>query len=165
MEHSAANTFLNDSQWVGKAQDHLHQHLQILASMVLHPHIMVRQSLQKMCENICAQSWKMLENARPVQLEMLAQLSVDQECPALRDQSCKTLQKLLKKVRDENDDEFPAWLVQLAHGKIFEVSQAISHPDYTENRFHDDTSLERYLATLHGFLVLLKFIEESRYVS
>ena len=74
-----------------------------------------------------------------------------------------TLESLLQKIREDNDDTEPSWLVDLAHSKIFETSKLLSDQEYTENLFHETKVLEKHLATIHGFLCLLKAIEKARY--
>ena len=57
-----------DSHWLGKAQDHLYQHMQIFASMTGNPEHQIRQALLGLCQTLQKQSWKALKNTRPVQV-------------------------------------------------------------------------------------------------
>ena len=41
------------------------------------------------------------------------------------------------------------------------MSETVSNPAFTETMFHEEKTLEKQLATLHGFLNLLKAIEDS----
>ena len=68
---------------------------------------------------------------------------------------------MLNRLKSEQSDEHPPWLIELAHSKIFSISNTLSNPAFTETLFHEEKSLEKHLATLHGFLTLLKAIEES----
>ena len=93
----------------------------------------------------------------------MALLCVDHEDQSIRDNSTQDMAELLAKLKkEENDEILPAWIVDLAHSKIFEVSKIVSAPSYMENLFHEEKTLERHLASMHGFLLMLKSIEEAR---
>ena len=93
----------------------------------------------------------------------MALLCVDHEDQSIRDKSAQSMAELLAKLRnEENDKVLPSWIVDLAHSKIFEVSKIVSAPSYMENLFHEEKTLERHLASMHGFLLMLKSIEDAR---
>ena len=76
------------------------------------------------------------------------------------------MQKIFAELRQEEEggNKVPEWVVELAHAKIFDVSKIVSAPSYMDNLFHEEKTLERHLASLHGFLLMLKSIEDARYV-
>ena len=77
------------------------------------------------------------------------------------------MQKIFAELRQEEEEggnKVPEWVVELAHAKIFDVSKIVSAPSYMDNLFHEEKTLERHLASLHGFLLMLKSIEDARYV-
>ena len=101
------------------------------------------------------------------QVEILALLCVDHEDQSIRDSSLQNMQKIFAELRQEDEEggnKVPEWVVELAHAKIFDVSKIVSAPSYMDNLFHEEKTLERHLASLHGFLLMLKSIEDARYV-
>jgi hypothetical protein len=98
-------------------------------------------------------------------VEILTLLCVDQESESLRVKSSRTLAQLLSFIRRQDGPD-PAkislWVVELAHIKLFQVSKALADPIYGDNLLHEENRLEQHLATMHGFLFLLKQIEDSR---
>ena len=59
---------LNDPQWLGKAQDHLYQHMQIFASMTVQNELKIREALLGLCTALQQLSWETLQNTRPLQV-------------------------------------------------------------------------------------------------
>ena len=116
----------------------------------------------------------MLINLFAKQVESLAHLCVDYESSQLRSEAWKVLNEMLTRLKNAEKgklvsdsatavgDKHPSWLIELAHGKIFSVSETLSNPAFTETMFHEEKSLEKHLASLHAFLNLLKAIEDSR---
>ena len=108
------------------------------------------------------------------QVESLAHLCVDYESSKLRIEAWKVLNEMLTRLKNAEKgklvsdsatavgDKHPSWLIELAHGKIFSVSETLSNPAFTETMFHEEKTLEKHLASLHAFLNLLKAIEDSR---
>ena len=97
----------------------------------------------------------------------MALLCVDHEDQSIRDSSLQNMQKIFAELRQEDEEggnKVPEWVVELAHAKIFDVSKIVSAPSYMDNLFHEEKTLERHLASLHGFLLMLKSIEDARYV-
>ena len=88
------------------------------------------------------------------------------------DNSVQNMQTIFAKLRREEEEKtgrqenraLPEWVIELAHAKIFDVSKIVSAPSYIENLFHEEKTLERHLASMHGFLLMLKSIEDTRYV-
>ena len=93
-------------------------------------------------------------------------LCVDHEDQSICDSSLQNMQKIFAELRQEEEggNKVPEWVVELAHAKIFDVSKIVSAPSYMDNLFHEEKTLERHLACLHGFLLMLKSIEDARYV-
>ena len=97
----------------------------------------------------------------------MALLCVDHEDQSICDSSLQNMQKIFAELRQEEEEggnKVPEWVVELAHAKIFDVSKIVSAPSYMDNLFHEEKTLERHLASLHGFLLMLKSIEDARYV-
>ena len=96
----------------------------------------------------------------------MALLCVDHEDQSICDSSLQNMQKIFAELRQEEEggNKVPEWVVELAHAKIFDVSKIVSAPSYMDNLFHEEKTLERHLASLHGFLLMLKSIEDARYV-
>ena len=86
--------------------------------------------------------------------------SEDEICHKSKQNMVDLLEKLRK--HEGKNGKLPTWIVELAHAKIFDVSQTISAPSFVENLFHEEKRLERHLASMHGFLLMLKSIEDSR---
>ena len=61
---------LNDSKWVGKAQDHLYQHMQMFVGLAVHPQNMIKEGLFGLCRDLQKKSWKALQNTRPLQVRV-----------------------------------------------------------------------------------------------
>jgi hypothetical protein len=59
---------LCDPQWVGKAQDHLLQHMQIFATMTVHPQLLVREALQTLCQSFLSHSVQTFRNTHALQV-------------------------------------------------------------------------------------------------
>lgn len=95
----------------------------------------------------------------------MALLCVDHESGFIRDQSWQTMDAILARLMQEEGQSHPKWLIDLTHCKIFDTCKVISDPEFAENLLHEEKALERHLATLHGFLLLFKAIEQSRYIS
>ena len=157
---------LNDPKWVGKAQDHLYQHVQMFVDMAVHPQSMIREALFDLCKALNKLSWSALQNTRPLQVEILSMLCVDHESLDLQIKAQKVLDEMLIRLKKEeavssSNKPHPSWLVELAHRKVFTISETVSNPAFTENLFHEEKTLEKHLASLHGFLTLLKAIEDS----
>ena len=99
------------------------------------------------------------------QVDILTILSVDHEKEEVGDGSKTTLVKMLDhlaKDAKDPDKKVPPWVVEQAHAKIFEISQIVADSNYAESLFHEQKTLEKHLATLHGYLLLLNKIENSR---
>ena len=93
-------------------------------------------------------------------------LCVDHESLELQIKAQKVLDEMLIRLKKEeavssSNNHHPSWLVELAHRKVFTISETVSNPAFTENLFHEEKTLEKHLASLHGFLTLLKAIEDS----
>ena len=93
-------------------------------------------------------------------------LCVDHESLELQIKAQKVLDEMLIRLKKEeavssSNNPHPSWLVELAHRKVFTISETVSNPAFTENLFHEEKTLEKHLASLHGFLTLLKAIEDS----
>ena len=90
---------------------------------------------------------------------------MDHDDVTLRNSSQNTLKSLLLKLEYDKKDVHsgpPTWIVDLAQSKIFETSKLLCDSGYIENLFHESKTLEKHLATVHGFLWLLKSIERAR---
>ena len=100
------------------------------------------------------------------QIEIISLLSVDHDDVTLRNSSQNTLKNLLLQLENDKKDDVhsgpPMWVVDLAQSKIFETSKLLCDSGYIENLFHESKTLEKHLATVHGFLWLLKSIERAR---
>lgn len=58
----------SDLQWLGKAQDHLFQHMQMFVSMTVFPHLGIRQALLHLLKGLNELTWESLRNTRPLQV-------------------------------------------------------------------------------------------------
>ena len=100
------------------------------------------------------------------QIEIISLLSVDHDDVTLRNSSQNTLKNLLLQLENDKKNDVhsgpPMWVVDLAQSKIFETSKLLCDSGYIENLFHESKTLEKHLATVHGFLWLLKSIERAR---
>ena len=165
---------LRNTVWVGKAQDHLLQHLQLftkygfLTSEKLH----MRNMMLLVCENTikyCADSLKCMGG---LQIEILSCLSVDADSIELARQAERCLETFLdtKRVRNTSmkNNDTPSQKVLLndelylvaeqAQTKLFEISESLLK---STSCLYEEQQLDFQLAQLHGFLVLLKNVESS----
>ncbi len=60
--------FLCDPKWLGSAQDHLLQHMQIFATMTVHSQISVREALLNLCHRCVNESSLVLRNTWGIQV-------------------------------------------------------------------------------------------------
>ena len=88
---------------------------------------------------------------------------MDFESEIVREKSKKTLETLLRQIREDCHGSEPTWIIEMAHSKVFETSKLLSDYEFVENLFHETKTLEKHLATVHGFLWVLKAIEKARY--
>lgn len=159
-EETGGNALLNDPKWVGMAQDHLMQHMQIFATMTMHQHGMIRRTLLCLCRGMLKDCPKTLRNVRNIQVEILSVLCVDGESAEIRKESHETLLALLAIARaeEEGDDVKLTSIIDQAHSKLFELSQTLADP---LSQSYEENQLQRLLACLHGYMVLLKTLEQS----
>ena len=146
---------------------------EFLLILLLLPKILLRQIKLKICDYY----FFFLQNFRHIicdfffvcsyfQIEIISLLSVDHDDVTLRNSSQNTLKNLLLQLENDKKDDVhsgpPMWVVDLAQSKIFETSKLLCDSGYIENLFHESKTLEKHLATVHGFLWLLKSIERAR---
>lgn len=165
---------INNPTWLGKAQDHLVQHLEILRShnFVTSEKLYLRNMVYLICEATSEFCKNTLRCFNSLQIEILAGLCVDDE-PDLAERANICMQHLINDKRpiflsgaEENylhlsntlESNEIRNIVELAQSKLFDICDSIIQSTFG---LYEEIELNQKLCLLHGFLVLLKNIEAS----
>ena len=175
---SNSNLLLNDG-WIGKAQDHLLQHLQVLSkyNFIMSEKYYLRNVMYLLCEATLFHCSESLKCFNSLQVEILAVLCVDENSAELAKRSEHCLSNLLhRKERKTSKHELNLNLpqssemlasventdmqevVEQTQSRLFEISQSIIS---SSSGLYDEVQLHQQLSQLNGFIVLLKNIESS----
>lgn len=154
-----------DKVWLGKAQDHLLTHLQVFSAsgLATYPDPQVRQAILALAGDVSRLCSISLESSLVPIMEMLSCLSVDLQ-PA-----SNTSTAAVGHLRDllERRANLKKVAVEMAQSGVFEtcddliVASGLNPGQDWLDR--DQERLHVKLAKLHGFLVLLKLVQDSRY--
>ena len=173
-----SSNLLQDVRWIGKAQDHLLTHLQLLSkyNFIVSEKFYLRNIMFLLCEATILNCSKSLKCFNSLQIEILAVLSVDENSTDLARRSKMCLDSIINikmnrpcepRERSQNhldileepteNDEILA-IVEQTQSRIFEISDSILS---SSSGLYEETHLNHLLSQLNGFLVLLKNIEFS----
>ena len=168
-------SLLRSNEWVGKAQNHLLQHIQLLVNynFITSDKWYLRNVMFLLCEATIQHCSKSLKCFDSVQIDILAMLSVDDESFELAYRSESCLQRLLDNKQSGNrisaaleKDEFGSSpsntemisVAEQAQVKLFGICESLLA---STSNLYEETELNIQLSQLHGFLVLLKNVESS----
>ena len=171
---------LRDDRWIGRAQDHLLQHLQLLTkcNFVVSEKFFLKNIMFLLCEATTFYCSKSLKCFNSLQIEILAVLCVDESSAELAKRSEVCLEHIIESRREQShrigdlskcqmagsdgkttiENSEILTIVDQTQGRLFEISESLLS---SSSELYGEDQLKHLLAQMNGFTVLLKTLESS----